>query len=266
MSNLLKSAYRAAEVRKLGSQGFSSRLQTKTQTGECHELGTTIQQLIQQKEILLEEIDQLKQEQEQLKREADDLKAETRREIEEWWKQKEKELEQLKEQAYREGYEQGFRQGQSSAEQRYKDKIEQAEHIINKAYAQRDEVLKSAEPDLLKLSVAIAQKVIGEELRQSPEAVKSFVRQGLQRVFERDELILHVPAEHYPAFLPHMDEWSACVEGQLKLIPDSTLTGQQCILHTPHGSYDLTIDKQLGEIKKQLLAFYGERMARDPEH
>ncbi|MDQ0337264.1 flagellar assembly protein FliH [Caldalkalibacillus uzonensis] len=263
MSNLLKSAYHSAQVRKLFNQNLPDCFEPDTRVEDNNTVRTELEQLLQQKESLIEEINRLEQEQVRLQKEASLLQEETQREIQKWWEQQEKELEQVRENAYRDGYEQGFRQGKQDAEEQFKDKIEQVENIIKEAYIQRDKLLKSAEPDLLKLSVAIARKVIGEEIKQSPEVVKSLIQHSLQHVLERDELRLHVPAEQYTTFLAYIDEWAAEVEGELKLIPDSTLTAQQCMLHTPHGSYDLSIDRQLEEIKKQLLVCCEERMARD---
>ena len=60
--------------------------------------------------------------------------------------------------------------------------------------AARDKYLAESEPELIRLAVRIAQKIIGEELRTNPEAIVSVARECLQAAGRERSLTIRVPA------------------------------------------------------------------------
>ena len=72
---------------------------------------------------------------------------------------------------------------------------------------------------------------------------------------------MQVSPDDYPIVLPFLDELQTYVrdDSELKLIPLANLKKGGCMIQTANGSYDVTVDGQLQEIKTQLLTYCEER-------
>lgn len=179
--------------------------------------------------------------------------------------QKEQEWERVAEQKYREaeekGFEAGYQAGLQQVQFEFEEKRKEMEAILTGAYEKKDELIQSAEPFLLSLSTAIAKKIIMSELKLHPDSILEMIKQTLQKVQDRGEVVLQVSAEDYGHITPMVEELEKQLDGQasLKLVPMSDLAPGSGLIHTPSGSYDISIHNQLKEIKKQLFALYEEK-------
>jgi flagellar assembly protein FliH len=115
--------------------------------------------------------------------------------------------------------------------------------------------------------VKIAEKVIKEELKQHDDQLLNVVKHALKHIEESEDVTLQVSPEDYPIVLPYIDELKTYIraESEFKLIPVANLSKGGCMIHTASGSYDVTIDSQLKEIKKQLLAYCEEKINDEPK-
>ncbi|WP_270180462.1 FliH/SctL family protein [Alkalihalobacillus sp. CinArs1] len=178
--------------------------------------------------------------------------------------QKEQEWEKLAEQKYREaedkGFEAGYQAGLQQVQFELQEKRKEMESVLTEAYKKKDELIQSAEPFLLSLSTEIAKKVMMNELKQHPESIAEMVRKTLQTVQDRGEVVLQVSVEDYAHITPMVEELEKQLDGHasLKLVPMSDLPPGSGMIHTPSGSYDISIHSQLKEIKKELFALFEE--------
>ena len=143
----------------------------------------------------------------------------------------------------------------------FESKKQEMENMVNSAYNKKEELIQSAEPFLLSLSTAIAKKIILKEIEQNPETLLEMVKETLKKVQDRGEVIFQVSTEDYQHMMPMVDELEKQldVNASLKLVPMSDLEIGSGLVHTPSGSYDISINSQLSEMKKQLLAMFEER-------
>lgn len=218
-----------------------------------------------QKELLQDEIIALEETYRELQKQMVQTQEEAEREIDEWWKVMQRKAseeavvlaEESKEQGFQEGYENGYRQIQQELEK----KIAETTQLVQLAYEENKKIVQQAEPFLLDLSVKVAGKVIQQELKQHREQIVTIVQAGLQQVLERGEIVIQVSPDDYPLILSHIEELERYVdsESELRVIPNHAQTSVGgCMIHTPNGSYDTTVDSQLKEITKQLMAYYEE--------
>jgi flagellar assembly protein FliH len=217
------------------------------------------------KELLVAEVNdlenRLRELQMQLIKDQEDSKAEIAR----WWEEKQVEANQEAEQLYEEytkrGFEEGYSQGYQQLQEDFEHKKQEISNVINLAYQEKERLIHEAEPFLLSLSTDIARKIVQAELKQSPEQIIFIVKEGLRQVTEKGEILLQLAPEQLPNILPHIEELNLLVgpQADLKVIPDYTYGGMGCMIHTTNGSYDVTLDNQLKEIKKHLLDYCEER-------
>ena len=103
--------------------------------------------------------------------------------------------------------------------------------------------------------------MIKEELKQHNDQLLNVVKQALKHIEESEDVVMQVSPDDYPIVLPFLDELQTYVrdDSELKLIPLANLKKGGCMIQTANGSYDVTVDGQLQEIKTQLLTYCEER-------
>lgn len=220
----------------------------------------------QRKQQLMQDIEALevryRQMQQQITEERDNAQAA----INQWWEEKQKEAEQNAErlagEASANGFQAGFEQGMLQAKTKFQEKRREMQSVIETAYAEKAKMIQESEMALLSLSVKVAERVIQAELKQNREQLVNIVRQALKQIEESEDVVIQVSSEDYPLILPFLEELQTYVKADsaLKLIPVANLDQGGCLIHTANGSYDVTIDSQLQEMKRQLLAYCEETM------
>ncbi len=144
--------------------------------------------------------------------------------------------------SFDEGYEAGRADGLAEAFrlgeiQRQEQDVKFQEHLVSLSSdidARHSEWLASLEPALCGLSVAIAAKVIGQEVRQDASMIESWVRRALAEVTSDCKATLRVS----PSWAPSCDG--------LDVVVDSTMS-LGCVLETENGMIDARVDSMLAE-------------------
>ncbi|OAB45116.1 FliH/SctL family protein [Paenibacillus antarcticus] len=186
--------------------------------------------------------------------------------IDNWWKERREQDEHLIEALKSEGYEQGYNEGRIKAEEELQIKIEEmmaeAQKILDHAYLMKDQIIQEAEPFLVELSTAIAEKVIDKQLTIESEYMIDLIRKNLSRKREQGIIILCVAPTQFAFVQAAREELSLAIDSQaeLKILPDATVKDHGCVIRSSFGSVDARIDTQLAEIKKELI-----RIALDNE-
>ena len=219
---------------------------------------------VQKKDSLLAEIDMLENQSKQLQEQIANDKESARTEIENWIENKKEEAnlnaKRLAEEASAQGFQTGYDQGVNQAEEEFREQRLEMQELIQLAYEEKAKIVQDSESFLLALSIKVAEKVIKEELKQHNDQLLNVVKQALKRIDESEDVVIQVSPDDYSIVLPFLDELQTYVrdDSELKLIPLAKLKKGGCMIQTANGSYDVTVDGQLQEIKKQLLTYCEE--------
>lgn len=273
LSNLIKSSqYIPVEVLKrldLARQ-YSSPEQDHAQDDGAEEEVRTIQADEESRRLSKEILQDAKEFAENHIREASEeaqrLLAEGEEKINVWWQERREQDEHLVEALKSEGYEQGYREGAERAEAdlqiRIQEMMAEAQSVLMHAYQVKEQIIQEAEPFLVDLSSAIAEKVIDKQLTVEPEYAVDLIRRNLSRKREQGVITLCVAPEHFAFVQAAREELSVAIDSQaeLQIIPDATVHDHGCVIRSSFGSVDARVDTQLTEIKKELL-----RIALDDE-
>ncbi len=193
------------------------------------------------------EADRIKRE---AKSEIDALFAQVQQAREEW----ELERSRLVTQAREEGYHAGWEQGELKGYSEYQEKLLQAEQIIRSAKKDYDEYLETSEGTILDLAVRIAEKIVHQKIEDDQGFFVSLVKKAVREVKEFQNVEIHVNPENYEHLLSKKEELLAVFthDTNLFIYPDSDLPEGSCLLESPYGRIDASIDTQLAEIKQRL--------------
>ncbi|MBB5323675.1 flagellar assembly protein FliH [Anoxybacillus tepidamans] len=200
-------------------------------------------------------IEQAKREAELIKQEAEQyyhsLKQHISQEQEHWKIEKQ----QLIATVQQEGYEVGFAQGKEEALHRYDELINEAKRIVETANRQFYEQIEEASETILLIGLKVAERILGEKLMENSEHFLSLVKRAIKEVREQSEVKVYVHPFYYEMLVQQKDELRAVFNQptDIFIYPDEQLTENGCVIETPFGRIDASVDTQLQQIKQQLL-------------
>ena len=94
------------------------------------------------------------------------------------------------------GHEEGVAAGRTEIEAQLTQTVSSLQSLVDEARAQRQIVIESAEPELVRLAMSIAERIVHEQITVDSNVVVENVRQALTRLVGREVVTLRVnPAD-----------------------------------------------------------------------
>jgi type III secretion protein L len=153
-------------------------------------------------------------------------------------------VERRRETIVRAARDEGFRQG-----------LAEWDRALQSAREAHEALDSKYEPEVVRMAVKIAGKIIGEELRSRPETIASIVRECLRGVRHEHNLTIRVnPAE--------VDEVQRCVSSlvevagggrRIQVVGDAEVASGGCIVDSAVGVIDARLETQLRRLEEILL-------------
>lgn len=152
------------------------------------------------------------------------------------------EVEAVREKARKDGFAAGESKGLSQVTQ----KLVQLE-------AMREKFYKDSEKEMVKLAMAMAEKVIGNIAAERPEIIRDVVRQALERSLG-DRITVKINPEDYKTIKEGKFEFKDVLDRTKRLVfkKDDTIAKGGCVVETEVGTIDAQLETQLEAIKKAL--------------
>lgn len=154
---------------------------------------------------------------------------------------------QIKQNAYQEGYNLGLQQ--ASAE------IESFKNVLGAFMGAEDRVFNEIAPNILELSMSIAQKVIKHEATTDVQMVVDTVMDALKMLSKNEPKIIlrvnPVQVQYLKDTMPDKIK-SIGMETKLSVLSDESVTEGGCVIQTNNGMIDATVEAQLGIVQMAL--------------
>lgn len=179
----------------------------------------------------------------------DDAKKEIDRRRETFEAQLEKDKAQALLQAEEKGYADGYKKGEADANVL----IKKAEAIKDEAIKERQEAIARLEPQMVEMILGICDKLIGANLVK-PDVIVHLARQGLAQTSFNGDVALRVSKDDYEHVLAAKDELMGLVPGgyEIEIVKDFSLSAGDCLIETQFGLIDSSLNMQLEEVKESL--------------
>lgn len=216
---------------------------------------------IQKQEQTLDyKINQAERELIQAREEASQIKLAAEKEIEEMKDRWTEERSNLVSEAKNEGYQKGLTLGKEEAERIYKQKLEQANAVIEKANDSYVSIVDSSEETIVELALKCAEKILGQELIQSPEAFISVVKRAVKEVNDQPDIALYVHPDQYAYIVDQRDELHGITHSKanLSIYVSDRVESYSCIVQSTFGRIDASVDHQLHELRQVLYEVVNE--------
>lgn len=164
------------------------------------------------------------------------------------------ELEKLAEQRVREAREAGRAEGESKARAEAQEEVRATIERLANAIAELDhyrgQLLRQTETDAVRLSIAIARRVLRRELTVDPAAIEGLVRAALERLQSQESCRVRMHPDFVPALRDCVERTG--MENRVEIIPDAAQEPGAAVFETSRGSLNASIDSQLKEIERGL--------------
>ena len=119
----------------------------------------------------------------------------------------------------------------------------------------RQRFFAAAEGQVVKLALAIAERVLAREVASDELHLRAIVKVALARVQDSSATTLRVPVEQADAWRAMMQRG---VAGKVMVVGDEMLGDGDCVLETTVGHVELGVDVQLAEIERSFAALLQE--------
>ncbi len=162
-------------------------------------------------------------------------------------------LEEARERGYREGLAQGreagHREGHEAGIKETSGLATQARTVLETALAEREQLIRGASQDILKLVVKIAEKIIRGQLRLDPTIIQRTVEDAVKLVNDKARVVIRVNPSELETARSGEVKIRQFLEGstQLEIVGDETIEPGGCMIETNSGSVDARIATQLEE-------------------
>jgi len=160
------------------------------------------------------------------------------------------------EQGRREGVEEGRRierlEHAARTEQIEKRRNEQVKLVCEQYTHERENILRTIEPEVVKLALRVAERIILRELQLDPLVLTGAVRAALGQLADKSEVRVCVPAidaELWSESLAHMPN----LRSEPEVSADAQLGPGECRIESDYGIADLSVATQLRGIERSLL-------------
>lgn len=157
------------------------------------------------------------------------------------------EAQNIREAASKEGYQEGLEHAKAD--------IQEVKNAITSFLGAKQAVFDYIAPDILEISVDIAQKIIKKELQQDPNVILDNIL-ALLKSLSKDETKVTLRVNPTQVSLLKSETPNllneAGLDAKILVVPDETIMEGGCIVTTNNGVIDATIETQLAVISEAL--------------
>ncbi|MCZ2150489.1 MAG: hypothetical protein LC126_22270 [Bryobacterales bacterium] len=142
----------------------------------------------------------------------------------------------------------GFKEGEAAAAAKWRDAVENTSRSAAEMAGARSRMRRECEEDVVKLSLAMARRILRRELTVDGEALLGLVKAALDRVDLRETHRVRVRPEDAPLVAACLDRIGS--PHRVEVTADPALERGAVVFETQRGQLDASIDTQLEEIER----------------
>lgn len=162
---------------------------------------------------------------------------------------------QAQEEGAKAGYTAGYENGISQIQNDFINQIKSVDIIAKSAFSVKKEIILSAEQEILQLSIAIAEKLISQQLEINPKTILNIVKAAINQLKDKEEVKISVNPTVTNYLYEFSDELKQSINGleKIKIIEDRTIPSDGVIVESLDSRVDARLDSQINEITKNIM-------------
>lgn len=155
-------------------------------------------------------------------------------------------------QRVQEAFAAGKREGDALARQAVDERLEselgKLRGVLQELNLAGPKLRKQTEEELVRLSIAIARRILHRELTVDPGALQGLVKAAFDRLDRREIKEIRTDADSVTSVKKIVEGLGA--PGSVKVVADATLRPGSLVIEVPRGQLDASIETQLVEIER----------------
>jgi flagellar assembly protein FliH len=147
----------------------------------------------------------------------------------------------------------GHAEGSAAADREMGDMMATMRNLVDMARLERHKLMESAEPELVRLAVGIAERVLHQQIALDRGVVVEMARVAIGRLVEKESVTVRVNPGDLERMREHRDELLS--NGEIKnfrVIEDQRVDRGGVVVETDGGTIDARISTQVNEAKRVL--------------
>ena len=169
---------------------------------------------------------------------------------------------EMKEKALKDGYRDGLEQARLETAALKARAEEESRSLVENARAQKLQTIRDCEADILRLSMAIARKVVAAELATNPDVILGVIRDATALLDSPDNITVHVNPAELDQVLEEIGSglYSDANQGmiQVKAVADHRISAGGCTLESEVGMIDARLETRLDNMEQLLREVSGD--------
>ena len=149
----------------------------------------------------------------------------------------------------------GFREGEAAGKAQAEADVRIAIGRLSQSIADVDQyrtrLFRQSEADAVRLSVAIARRVLRREITLDPSAIEGLVRAALERLQSQERFRVRMHPNYVPVLRSEIDRLG--MSARVEVITDPAQEPGAAVFEMSRGNLDASVDTQLREIERGLV-------------
>ncbi len=155
------------------------------------------------------------------------------------------------EEARQEGWQTGYAEAHQAVEAELAEALATLHSLAQSAVEARDQFLRDSRAEIGRLAVAIAEQIIGKELKINPSVVTDIVARAIETAGVEGTCRIRVNPLDYDVLSPH---WEAVASFQQlgstwDLVADKRIGRGGCLIEAGGGTIDAQLETQLAQVE-----------------
>lgn len=160
----------------------------------------------------------------------------------------------IESQARATGHEEGVTAGRAAGHAELEEDISAIHELIANARAQRNAIIEGAEPELVRLAMSVAERIVYDHVAIDPNVVLENVRHALARIVGREIVTLRVNPADLEILREYRERTAANNDVEhLRIIEDQRVDRGGVVVETDAGTIDAKVSTQLREARRALI-------------
>lgn len=133
--------------------------------------------------------------------------------------------------------------------------LERAKQLEAEVAEQIEKFWAELEPEVLKLSVKVAEKIIRHEVDRTSDVVVDNIKTAILQLRDKRDMRIRVNPDDRAAVTERKDEIAAISDslGDIEVCADRRIARGGCVIDSANGSLDARMETQLNEAEKALM-------------
>lgn len=162
--------------------------------------------------------------------------------------------EEIEKQAYEQGFSSGKAIGLEEGKSKYNEALSKIGNSINSLLNVKNELIREYEPEIIKLAISIAEKIVKREVTIKSDHIVEIVSSLVNQLKDKSKVIIKLSPEDFED-LKNSEKLGKLkyISTNFEIIEDPTLSKGDVMVDTSFGVIDASINSQLKRIEEELV-------------